>query len=67
MQRAADRGEIPPVEDTDLLGDLVIGPMMSRFFLTPLLPDEVDAASAAEMADHLLPFLLRAVGGKDNG
>ncbi|MEV6406125.1 TetR/AcrR family transcriptional regulator [Streptomyces bobili] len=66
-QRAADRGEIPPVEHPDLLGDLVIGPMMSRFFLTPLLPDEVDAASAAEMADRLLPFVLRAVGGKGNG
>ncbi|MFF9035413.1 TetR/AcrR family transcriptional regulator [Streptomyces sp. NPDC014892] len=66
-QRAADRGEIPPVEHADLLGDLVIGPMMSRFFLTPLTPDEVDAASAAETADRLLPFLLRAVGGKGNG
>ncbi|MGW4981343.1 TetR/AcrR family transcriptional regulator [Streptomyces mirabilis] len=66
-QLAADRGEIPPVEHTDLLGDLVIGPMMSRFFLTPLMPDEVDAASAVEMADRLLPFLLRAVGGTGNG
>lgn len=61
--RAADRGEIPPVEDAGLLGDLVIGPMMSRFFLTPLSPDEVDAAAATETADRLLPFLLRAVGG----
>ncbi|MFC5955031.1 TetR/AcrR family transcriptional regulator [Streptomyces pratens] len=63
-QRAVDRGEISPVEHADLLGDLVIGPMMSKFFLTPLLPDEVDTASATETADHLLPFLLRAVGGK---
>lgn len=64
VQRAVDRGEIAPVEHADLLGDLVIGPMMSRFFLTPLPPDEVDAGSAAETADRLLPFLLRAIGGQ---
>ncbi|MER5539591.1 TetR/AcrR family transcriptional regulator [Streptomyces mirabilis] len=60
-QRAVDRGEIPPVEHAELLGDLVIGPMMSRFFLTPLRPDQVDAATATETADRLLPLLLRAV------
>ncbi|MDT0479463.1 TetR/AcrR family transcriptional regulator [Streptomyces doebereineriae] len=64
VQRAVDRGDIAPVEHADLLGDLVIGPMMSRFFLTPLPPDEVDAGSAAETADRLLPLLLRAIGGK---
>lgn len=63
VQRAVDRGEIAPAEHADLLGDLVIGPMMSRFFLTPLPPDEVDAGSAAETADRLLPFLMRAIGG----
>ncbi|WP_345570377.1 TetR/AcrR family transcriptional regulator [Streptomyces plumbiresistens] len=63
VQRAVDRGEIVPVEHADLLGDLVIGPMMSRFFLTPLPPDEVDAGLAAETADRLLPFLIRAIGG----
>lgn len=67
VQRAVDRGEIPPVEDTDLLGDLVIGPMVSRFFLTPLAPDQVDAASAVQMADRLLPFVLRAVGAVVGG
>lgn len=67
IQRAVDRGEIPPVEQSDLLYDLVIGPMMSRFFLTPLGPDQVDAATAAETADRLLPFLLRAVGHKRQG
>ncbi|WP_416071938.1 TetR-like C-terminal domain-containing protein [Streptomyces sp. ID05-04B] len=61
-QRAAERGEIPPVEHADLLGDLVLGPMVSRFFLTPLPPDQVDAATATQTADRLLPFLLRAVG-----
>ncbi|MEU0209629.1 TetR/AcrR family transcriptional regulator [Streptomyces canus] len=63
-KRAAERGEIPPVEHADLLGDLVLGPMVSRFFLTPLPPDQVDATTAAETADRLLPFLLRAVGHK---
>lgn len=65
-QRAAERGEIPPVEHADLLGDLVIGPMISRFFLTPLPPDQVDAATATQTADRLLPFLLRAVGHKEH-
>lgn len=61
-QRAVERGEIPPVEHAELLGDLVIGPMISRFFLTPLPPDQVDAATATKTAERLLPFLLRAVG-----
>ncbi|WP_060886827.1 TetR/AcrR family transcriptional regulator [Streptomyces caniscabiei] len=63
-RRAAERGEIPPVEHADLLGDLVIGPLISRFFLTPLPPDQVDAATASATADRLLPFLLRALGHK---
>ena len=63
VRRAVARGEIPPVEDADLLGDVVVGPAMSRFFLTPRLPDEVDAAAARDTADRLLPFVLRAVGG----
>ncbi|ELP62616.1 TetR/AcrR family transcriptional regulator [Streptomyces turgidiscabies] len=65
VHHAVARGEISPVEHADLLGDLVIGPMMSKFFLTPRMPDEVDAAAAAETADRLLPFLLRAVGGTE--
>ncbi|MFF3734828.1 TetR/AcrR family transcriptional regulator [Streptomyces sp. NPDC002476] len=63
VRRAVARGEIPPVEDAELLGDVVVGPVMSRFFLTPRLPDEVDAAAARDMADRLLPLVLRAVGG----
>lgn len=67
-RRAVDRGEIPPSEiGADLLGDLVIGPMMSRFFLTPLLPDQVDAATATEAADRFLPLLLRAFGHNSQG
>ncbi len=66
-QRAVDRGEIPPVEHADLLGDLLIGPMMSKFFLTPLPPSQVDAATAEETADRMLPFLLRAFGHQGHG
>lgn len=66
-RRAVERGEIPPVEHPDLLGDLVVGPMMSRFFLTPLPPNQVDAATAAKTADRMLPFLLRAVGHAEHG
>ncbi|MFE7312343.1 TetR/AcrR family transcriptional regulator [Streptomyces sp. NPDC057555] len=67
VRRAVERGEIPPVEDTDLLGEVVLGPVMSRFLLTPRSPDEVDPATARETADRLLPFALRAVGGRTGG
>ncbi|MEV4555491.1 TetR/AcrR family transcriptional regulator [Kitasatospora sp. NPDC049285] len=60
---AVERGEIPPVEDADLLGEVLLGPIMTRFFLTPQSPAEVDAATARHTADRLLPFLLRALGG----
>ena len=63
VRRAVDRGEIPPVEDIELLGDVVAGPVMSRFLLTPRRPDQVDAVTAERMADRLLPFILRAVSG----
>ncbi|MDX3496265.1 TetR/AcrR family transcriptional regulator [Streptomyces turgidiscabies] len=67
-RRAVERGEIPASEvGADLLGDLVIGPMMSRFFLTPLLPDQIDAATALETAERFLPFLLRALGHNSQG
>ncbi|GAA1393077.1 TetR/AcrR family transcriptional regulator [Kitasatospora putterlickiae] len=64
VRRAAERGEIPPPEDADLLGDVVIGPVLSRFLLTPRLPDQVDARAREETADRLLPFVLRALGSR---
>ncbi|MFD8479805.1 TetR/AcrR family transcriptional regulator [Kitasatospora sp. NPDC059673] len=63
VRRAAERGEIPPVVEVDLLGAVVVGPLMSRFLLMPR-PDQVDAATAQAVADRLLPFALRAVGGR---
>ncbi|MEU9607454.1 TetR/AcrR family transcriptional regulator [Streptomyces sp. NPDC048057] len=63
VRLAVERGEIPPVKDADLLGEVAVGPVMSRFFLTPRLPEQVDAATAQETADRFLPFVLRAVGG----
>ncbi|MER7580325.1 TetR/AcrR family transcriptional regulator [Kitasatospora sp. NPDC097691] len=60
---AVERGEIPPVEDAELLGEVVVGPVMSRFLLTPRLPEQVDELTAREAADRFLPFALRAVGG----
>ncbi|MBV7697774.1 TetR/AcrR family transcriptional regulator [Streptomyces sp. TRM70350] len=62
VRSAVHRGEIAPPEDADLLGDLVIGPMVSRFLLTSVPPDQVDEPAAARTADRLLPFLLRALG-----
>jgi AcrR family transcriptional regulator len=61
VERAVNRGQIAPIDDADLPGDLVIGLMVSRFLLTPMLPDPVDASAKTRMADALLPFLLRAV------
>ncbi|WP_432250751.1 TetR/AcrR family transcriptional regulator [Streptomyces sanyensis] len=63
VRSAVERGEIPPVEDCDLLGSVVLGPVMTSFFLTPQPPEHIDPATAQERADRLLPFALRAVGG----
>ncbi|MBO1417984.1 TetR/AcrR family transcriptional regulator [Streptomyces sp. FH025] len=63
VRRAVERGEIPPLKDADLLGEVVLGPAMTRFLLTPQPPQDVDADTARETADRLLPFALRAVGG----
>lgn len=54
IERAVDRGEIPPV-DPGLVGDLVMGPMVCRAFLTR-------TTSPSVLADRLLPYLLRALG-----
>ncbi|UGT45632.1 TetR/AcrR family transcriptional regulator C-terminal ligand-binding domain-containing protein [Nocardia yamanashiensis] len=62
VRRATERGEIAPVENADLIGDLVIGPVMSRFFFTTSTPDAFDAADAERIADGLLPLVLRALG-----
>ncbi|MGW4383772.1 TetR/AcrR family transcriptional regulator [Kitasatospora sp. NPDC004531] len=62
VRRAAARGEIDSVPDPDLLGAIVVGPLMSRFLLTPR-PDLVDTKTAQATADRLLPFALRALGG----
>ncbi|GAA4678210.1 hypothetical protein GCM10023347_35740 [Streptomyces chumphonensis] len=63
VRSAVQRGEIPPVEDYDLLGGVVLGPVMAGFFLTSQPPEHIDPATARERADRLLPFALRAVGG----
>jgi AcrR family transcriptional regulator len=64
VRLAVERGEIPPVEDTDVLGEVVVGPVMSRLLLTPQLPEQVDAAAAHAEADRILPFVLRALGSR---
>ncbi|WP_340377470.1 TetR/AcrR family transcriptional regulator [Streptomyces sp. SS7] len=65
--RAVARGEIPPVDDPEMLGDLVVGPMLSHFLITPRLPERVDARAARAGADRLLPFVLRALGAAPPG
>lgn len=60
VRRAAARGELTVVPDPDLVTDLVIGPMFSRFLLTA---HPTEPQSAITEADRLLPFVLRAVGG----
>ncbi|QNP74408.1 TetR/AcrR family transcriptional regulator [Streptomyces roseirectus] len=65
VRRAVARGEIAPLPDVDLVADLVIGPMVSRFLLTAHPSDTQDTQDARGTADRLLPFVLRAVGGQD--
>ncbi|MBD0711511.1 MULTISPECIES: TetR/AcrR family transcriptional regulator [unclassified Streptomyces] len=67
VRLAADRGEIPPVEDAELLGEIVVGPVMARFLLTPRPPERLEGPEAQAAADRFLPFALRAVGGGDRG
>ncbi|MGW7541119.1 TetR-like C-terminal domain-containing protein [Streptomyces sp. NPDC054770] len=62
VRRAVDRGEIPPVDQPELVADLVMGPMISRLLLVARMPDDSDAVHARHTADQLLPFLLRALG-----
>lgn len=62
VARAVARGDVPPVDDTGVLGDLIVGPVMSHFLITPQSPDEVDPETAVALADRLLPFVLRALG-----
>lgn len=61
LERAARRGEIPPVEDPLVVAELVIGPMVSHTFLVP--PTEGGSPSPGhDIAERLLPYLLRALG-----
>ncbi|MDE3722843.1 MULTISPECIES: TetR/AcrR family transcriptional regulator [Nocardiopsis] len=61
LTRAVARGEIPPVEDPVVVGELVIGPMITHTFLIPHTPD---SRPGAEVAERLLPYLLRALGAR---
>ncbi|WP_017611562.1 TetR/AcrR family transcriptional regulator [Nocardiopsis salina] len=61
LERAADRGEIDPVQDPDVVGEMVIGPMVSHTFLIPHTPGQ-EPGPGHQMADQLLPYLLRSLG-----
>lgn len=61
LERAAVRGEIAPVQDPTVVGEMIIGPMVSRTFLTPRSPGQ-STGPGRQMADQLLPYLLRALG-----
>ena len=59
LERGALREEIPPVEDPLVVAEMVIGPMVSHTFL---LPDDGGRDHGDDIADRLLPYLLRALG-----
>ncbi|OOC54044.1 MULTISPECIES: TetR/AcrR family transcriptional regulator [Nocardiopsis] len=61
LARAADRGEIPPGQDPLVVGEMVIGPMVSHTFLIPHTPG---SRPGTDMAERLLPYLLRALGAR---
>ncbi|MGW5877437.1 TetR/AcrR family transcriptional regulator [Nocardiopsis terrae] len=65
LERAVERGEIPPVADPLVVAEMVIGPMVSHTFLVP--PQEGDAGTTpgADIAERLLPYLLRALGARE--
>ncbi|MFJ3672705.1 TetR/AcrR family transcriptional regulator [Streptomyces sp. NPDC090106] len=67
VRRAVARGDIAPLADSDLVGDLVIGPVVSLFTLAPVPPDHVPVDEATAAADRLLPFVMRAMGAKGTG
>ncbi|MCY9783868.1 TetR/AcrR family transcriptional regulator [Nocardiopsis sp. EMB25] len=62
LERAAERGEIAPVADPVVVGEMVIGPMVTHTFLIPHVPG---ADPGADMADRLLPYLMRALGAQE--
>ncbi|GGX27379.1 TetR/AcrR family transcriptional regulator [Streptomyces noursei] len=67
VRRAVDRGDIPSLENPQVLADLVVGSMVSRLFLTPDAAHRsaTDGPSSGEAAiRELLPFLLRALGAQ---
>ncbi|GHD28986.1 TetR/AcrR family transcriptional regulator [Nocardiopsis kunsanensis] len=63
LERAARRGEIDPVEEPEVVGELVIGPMVSHTYLIPHTPGP-GPGPGPQMADKLLPYLLRALGAR---
>ncbi|WP_028649549.1 TetR/AcrR family transcriptional regulator [Nocardiopsis sp. CNT312] len=62
LERSAARGEIEPVADPAVVGEMVIGPMTTHTYLVPHVPG---TTPSADMADRLLPYLLRALGARD--
>lgn len=63
LERAARRGEIAPVEEPSVVGEMVIGPMVSHTYLIPHTPGP-GPGPGPQMADKLLPYLLRALGAR---
>lgn len=59
VDRAAARGEIPRVTDPLVVAEMVIGPMVSHTFLIPPAPG---SSPGHDIAQRLLPYLLRALG-----
>lgn len=56
LQRAVDRGEIPPPDDLDLAVSLVLGPLHYRLLVS-------DEPLSASLVERLVPMLVRALEG----
>ncbi|WP_026116491.1 TetR/AcrR family transcriptional regulator [Nocardiopsis valliformis] len=66
LERAAARQEIPPVEDPLVVAEMVIGPMVSHTFLVPPgQGGEAETSPGTDIAERLLPYLLRALGVRE--
>ena len=66
LERGVARGEIPPVADPLVVAELVIGPMVSHTFLLPPSEDGDGGAPGNDIAERLLPYLLRALGARES-
>ncbi len=64
IRKAQDRGEVRSDIDLDLIIDLLIGPVLSRWLFVGLLAPAMSEASAAPFVHQLVELQLGVIGGR---